>query len=115
MPQYVMLLHENPAVFENYGPAEMQAVIEKYKAWSQKTGASGHLRGGQKLRDGEGRVLRTGANGLAVIDGPYSEAKEVIGGFFLLEAANYEEAVRVSRDCPHVEYGVVELREVEPT
>ena len=111
MPQYILLLHE-PAV-PNGGapsPAEMQAIIAKYQAWSGRLAQSGNLRGGEKLADGSGRVLR---QGMAVHDGPYAESKEVIGGYFLIEATDYDEAARLSADCPHLDFGVVEIREIE--
>ena len=63
--------------------------------------------------DGTGRVLRGTGGSATVTDGPYSEAKEVVGGFFMLEAANYEEAVALSRDCPHLRFGAVEVPEVD--
>jgi hypothetical protein len=50
-----------------------------------------------------------------ITDGPYAEAREVIGGLFILEAADYEEAVALSRDCPHLDFGSIEIREIEPT
>ena len=49
-----------------------------------------------------------------VSDGPFAEAKEVIGGYFIIESANYDEAVKLSSDCPHLELGGrIELREIE--
>jgi hypothetical protein len=51
---------------------------------------------------------------MRVVDGPYSEAKEVLGGYFLVEAADYDAAVELSRDCPHLRYGRrIELRQVD--
>ena len=50
-----------------------------------------------------------------VTDGPYSETKEVVGGYFTIEARDYEAALAECRDCPHLEYGgTIEVREVEP-
>jgi hypothetical protein len=50
-----------------------------------------------------------------VIDGPYPETKEIIGGYFLIEAASYDEAVEIALSCPHVDLGRIEVREVELT
>jgi hypothetical protein len=51
-----------------------------------------------------------------VIDGPFTEATEVIGGYFVISAADYAEAIEISRDCPHLRYGGrIELREIEST
>ncbi len=49
------------------------------------------------------------------MDGPYTETKEAIGGFFLIDAQNYDDAVEISRECPHFSYGGwVEVREINP-
>ena len=115
MPQYVFLLHESATFGEGLSASDIQAIIKKYKTWSQEMAAKGHLRGGQKLQDGTGRVMRSPGGKLEILDGPYSESKEVIGGFFIVEAANYAQAVELAKGCPHLEYGTMELREVEPT
>ena len=47
---------------------------------------------------------------MKVTDGPYAEAREVIGGLFVIDAANYEEVVELSRDCPHLEFGEIARR-----
>ena len=70
---------------------------------------------GHKLRDGEGRVMRKDGGSLKVSDGPFAEAREVMGGLFVIEAANYAAAVEIARDCPHLDYGTIELREIQPT
>ncbi|MBI3606940.1 MAG: transcription initiation protein [Nitrospirae bacterium] len=108
MPQYLLLLHEASKV-TNLSPDAMQAIIQKYKAWSDKLKQTGRLVDANKLcRDG--RVMR----GVTVINGPYAEAKEVIGGYFMIEAANYDQAVQLARDCPNLELGgTIEVREIE--
>ena len=116
MPNYLLLLHEQPSDFSSFSPEQIQAVIEEYTAWSRKLAGDGKLVGGQKLKDEGGRHL-SGYNGdFRVSDGPFAEAKEVIGGFFSISAADYDDAVEISKDCPHLKYGGrIELREIEPT
>jgi hypothetical protein len=84
--------------------------MHKYQDW-RRTKATG----GQKLMDGEGRVLQKQNGKLSVIDGPFAEAKEVVGGFFVIEAANYDEAVEAAKTCPHMEFGTIEVRQTEKT
>lgn len=116
MPQYMMILHETTTGFAGLSPAEMQAVIARYQAWSAKVAQAGQLAGGHKLRDGGGKHLRKPKGKLEVSDGPYAEAKEVVGGLFQIIAADYKEAVRIAQDCPHLDLGGwIELREIEPT
>ncbi len=114
MPEYMALLYESSEDPGQISPDEIQQIIGKYKAWRDRMEAAGHLSGGQKLKDGEGRVLRAENGQLRVLDGPYSETKEVIGGYFALHASGYDEAVRLLEDNPHLEFGgTIELREVD--
>ncbi len=115
MPKYMLLLHDDMAALSQLSPEEMQRVLSQYMAWSDKLGASGHLRGGEKLKDEGGKHLTAKGGKLVVRDGPYAEAKEVVGGYFMLEAKDYVEAVRLSEDCPHLALGGrIELREIDP-
>jgi hypothetical protein len=115
MPQYVLLLHDDPARLGDITPEQMQGVIERYMAWHRKIREAGHAVSGHKLRDGEGRVMRWRDGALATTDGPYAEAREVIGGLFVIKAAGYDDAVRLCADCPHLDFGSIEIREIEPT
>jgi hypothetical protein len=115
MPQYMLLLHESATWAPDISPDEIQAIIERYKNWSGALAAKGHLRGGNKLQDGTGRTVRAVNGATSITDGPYTEGKEVIGGYFLLEAASYDEAAALSKDCPHLDFGVIEIREIQPT
>jgi hypothetical protein len=116
MPKYLLLLHEPPdAMPADISPEEIQAIIQHYADWRTKVAQAGKLVDGQKLRDGEGRVVRRGGTGTTVTDGPYAEAREVIGGLFIIEAASYDETVALCQDCPHLDFGAIEVREIEPT
>lgn len=116
MPKYMLFLHESPDVARDWSPEQMQSVIERYGAWSQGLIDSGRLVQGEKLRDEGGLHLsRNGSSGVTVADGPYSETKEVLSGFFQVEAPSYEEAAEIAKSCPHLEYGWIEVREIEPT
>jgi hypothetical protein len=111
----MLLLHDAGSFPVDMSPEDIQAIIQRYVAWRQRVEAGGRHVTGQKLRDGQGRVMRRSAETTTVTDGPYAEAHEVIGGYFIVEARDYEEAVRLSRDCPHLDFGTIEIREIEPT
>jgi hypothetical protein len=115
MPQYMLLLHDAGTFPPDMSPQDMQAVIRRYVDWRKRVEAGGRKVTGHKLRDGEGRVVRGAGNTTKVTDGPYAEAREVIGGLFVVDASNYDEVVALSRDCPHLEFGTIEIREIEPT
>ena len=116
MPQYMLLLHEPPnALPPDISPDEIQGIIKRYMDWRTKVGSNGRKVEGHKLRDGEGRVMRGKVGAPTITDGPYVEAKEVIAGLFIVEAQDYNEAVTLASDCPHLQYGTIEIREIEPT
>ena len=115
MPEFVLLLHDAGRFDPNMSPEQMQAIVQRYVAWRAKVQANGRAVTGHKLHDGHGRVMQGAGPSLKVTDGPYAEAREVIGGLFVIEAMNYDEVVELSKDCPHLEFGSIEIREVEPT
>lgn len=115
MPQYILLLQEPPSPRGAFTPEEMQQIIQRYRAWRQKLAAAGKLERGHKLREEGGRIMRPNGGKVDVVDGPYAEAKEVVGGLFVLNAESYDEAVELSRDCPHLAFGTITVREIEPT
>ena len=114
MAQFMLLLQETPGSMENVSPDEIQGVIGEYVAWRTNLEAEGKVLGGNKLKDEGGRHLSAADDGMRVVDGPYAEAKDVIGGYFIVEAADYDEAVALCADCPHLKYGErIEVREIE--
>jgi hypothetical protein len=114
MAKFMLVLYETPNQFRSMSAEDIQKVIEKYNAWSAKLAQAGKLQGGEKLREEGGRLLSSERNKVTVVDGPYVETKEVIGGFFILEATDYPEAVQLVSDCPHLAYGRIEVREIDP-
>jgi hypothetical protein len=115
MSKYTLMLREDGHTFTKFSPAEMQAIIARYGAWRDELQRSGKFAGGHKLRDGQGRTMRRNGSKIVVTDGPFAEGKEVIGGLFVIEAASYDEAVSIANSCPHLDFGSIEVREVEVT
>lgn len=116
MPNYMLLLHEQPMDYSGVSAEEMQAVIAEYVAWRHKVEGEGKFVSAEKLKDEGGRHLVHTDDGLRVTDGPYAEAAEVIGGYFTILADSYDDAVATASECPHLKFGGrIELREVEPT
>ena len=115
MPRYLLLLHDAGTMPEGIGPDEIQAIIQRYVDWRKKVEGAGHAVMGHKLRDGEGRVMRSANGRVSVTDGPYAEAREVVGGLFVVDAASYDEAQSLCADCPHLDFGTIEIRQIQPT
>ncbi|HEY7393055.1 MAG TPA: YciI family protein [Bryobacteraceae bacterium] len=109
MAKFMLLLYSNESMFRDLSPEEMQKATEKYMAWMQKPFTVDSQRLGHDL----GRVIRSSGGKPTVKDGPYSETKEVLGGYYTIEAANYDEAVKLALENPQLEYGgTIEVRQV---
>lgn len=113
MARFLVLPRDPEGAFADVSPAEMQSIVERYTAWTRGLAERGALQAGEKLVDGQARVLRPGEAGPSVTDGPFTEAKEVIGGMWIVEADDLDDATELVRDCPHLEYGSLELRQIE--
>lgn len=114
MSLFMLLLADDPTEFADLSPAELQAVIARYSAWSKDMAAQGRLRGGHKLCDEGGKILRREGDALVVRDGPYAEVREIVSGYFLIEAADYADAEAIARTCPHAaSRGSITIREID--
>ena len=100
MAKFMLILNQTPGSWKNLSPDELQRKIERYRAWADKIRSSGRHVSSEKLGEEGGKIMVRQGNRLTITDGPYSEAKEVVGGYFLFRAANYEEAIELTRDCP---------------
>jgi hypothetical protein len=114
MAEYLLLLHDDPQVFAQFSPSDMQACIQRYSAWAEKLRAGGRLVEAKKLTDEGGRHVRREKGRMEGSHGPYAETKDIVGGLFIVKAADYEEATALLADCPHLEFGWIEVREIDP-
>jgi hypothetical protein len=90
-------------------PEEIQAAIDRFYAWHERLVAAGTFKPGQRLATGGKLVSRKG-----VVDGPFAEAKEVIGGYWFVVASSLEEAARIAADNPCLACGLAyEVRPIE--
>ena len=112
MAKFLILARGTGEAYKHLSPQEMQKVIQKYMAWSEEMRKAGRLLHGEKLRDDGGRVVRGVDGKMTVTDGPFAESKEVVGGFWLLEASSYDEVLAFLKDHPHLEAGSLEVRQI---
>jgi len=91
-------------------PEAQQAHMGKWFAWVEKLRKEQRYVAGEALLPG-GKTVKGPKK--SVTDGPFAESKEIVGGFFVLNAKNLEEAVQIAKDCPDYDLGgIVEVREV---
>ena len=93
---------------EQPSPQQMQNHLNEWQEWFKGLTAAGKLSRPLQRWDREGKVVRAGKN---VINGPYAEIKESIGGMIFVKAGNYDEAVEIANGCPILNVGGnVEIR-----
>lgn len=108
--QYLLLIHQpnGPAP----ASADLAQIMARFGAWMAELQQKGLVAGTNGLGH-TGKVLRKPAEEIVVVDGPYAEGAEVVGGYVLLNVAGEEEAVAIARKCPGLDYGLaVEVRPV---
>lgn len=109
---YLLLVRDTtPEVYATMTADETRRSLDRWNAWVDEMAATGKLKDGRPLAE---RVrLVAGARGEKVTDGPFAEAKELVGGYFLLEGLTLDEATAIAQRCPLLPHGMtVEVRPV---
>ena len=112
---YMLLIVEGPDDRRTAGREEGERRYARMLDYADGLHRRGKLVRAEALlgQDGAVRVSKRGGTARAV-DGPFTEAKEMVGGFFLLTVDDREEALAIARDCPAAEWATVEVRELGP-
>ena len=106
-----MLLFRGTQWDKDLSPEEIQKMVTQWYAWFERLTQEGKCKAGHPL-EREGRIV-SGRAGRTVADGPFAESKEAIGGYFLLQVDDLDEAVEIAKQCPGLSYGIdVEVRTV---
>jgi hypothetical protein len=116
MPRYAALIYSAAETQGQATPEEQQQVMVDYTEFGEKAGAAGVIAGGEALHDTDTATtirVNGGKGGDAVFtDGPFAETKEVLGGFYLLDVADLDEALKWAQQIPGAWYGKVEVRPI---
>ncbi len=114
MAQFLLLLPHAPDRYTGLSKEAMMEVMKDYVAWVEKLTAEGVYAGGHKLVDQPGKILVAGAGGASLHDGPFAEMTEVLGGIMVINAEDYDEAVRIARTNPHLVHNKrIEIRMIQ--
>src|SRR5712692_4743762 len=115
MPKFMLIQHQTPHVggYRQKSPEEIQDIMERFRAWGAKLRAEGKMTSGEKLTEAGGKVVTAQKGSVVVLDGPYSETKEVVGGYCLIQAEDYEEAIELVSTCPGLGLGSIAVRQVD--
>lgn len=112
---YMLLIVEPAGQRAERSEAEGRALYDEMLRFGRDLEARGLLQLSQALRsDADGVRVRVRDGNTLVSDGPFAEAKEIVGGFFLLDCETREQAVAIAAECPAAGFATVEVRELGP-
>jgi hypothetical protein len=107
MEKFMLIFHGG--IKQDASPSEIEANMGKWLAWIEQLSKEGVYVSGEPLLPGGKLVTNTNS----VTDGPYTEGKELVGGYFIINANSMDEAVEVSKSYPDFNYGgSVQVRQV---
>jgi hypothetical protein len=111
--KYVCLIYDDEKLWETMTPAEGGAMMGEYFAFTKSIREGGQYVAGEALQPiATATTLRVRGGKLQTTDGPFAETREQLGGFYLIDAANLDEAIAIAARIPSVRTGSIEVRPV---
>ncbi|MEU6236226.1 YciI family protein [Kitasatospora sp. NPDC047058] len=112
MAQYLILVYRDEATVAGASQEDWDAALKEHRSFQERNATA--ILGGNALHftDTATSIRRNGSGGLAVTDGPFAETKEALGGYYLVEAADLDEAIGLAKQVPDPFGGGVEVRPV---
>ena len=111
--QYLLMLYSDDSAWPSMPKAEQESRVAAYVAYGKALSEAGILRGSNRLQPASTATTVRVANGKSqVLDGPFIESKEELGGYFLIEVADLDAALSWAARCPGASDGVIEVRPV---
>ena len=111
--RYLCLIYENEKAWETLPPAESEAIMGEYFAFTEGIRSNGKFVSGEALQPTQTATTVKVRNGkVSTTDGPFAETKEQLGGYYLIEAKDLNDAIQVASKIPSARHGAVEVRPV---
>jgi hypothetical protein len=111
--QYMLLIYGEESAWANLTPDQLSAEMGAYMAYTEELAKSGKLVSGHELQPiATAKTVSVSSGKQKVVDGPFAETKETLGGYYLIEAETQEEAQAWAAKCPGARYGRIEVRPV---
>ena len=111
--QYLLMIYQNEADYGKIDAATSKKVLEEYGAFTQSIIQNGNFKAGDRLQPTTtATTVRVRDGKVSIRDGPFAETKEVLAGFYLIDAADLNEAVQVASKMPPAHVGSIEVRPV---
>ena len=113
--QYLCLIYSDETMYPKMARAEAENMMAEYMAFTAKVKESGHYIGGNRLQPTHTSTSVRIRNGnLSATDGPFAETKEQLGGYYLIEAKDLNDAIQVASRIPGAKVGTIEVRPIAP-
>jgi hypothetical protein len=114
--QYLLLIYANEAAMLSRPKEQTAQTMAAYTAYTEAIKQAGVYVGSNRLQPtSTATTVRTPSGKSQVLDGPYAETKEQLGGYYLIEAADLDEALSWAARCPGAAYGAIEVRPIWPS
>lgn len=112
--RFMIIIHSNENADKNASKQEQEAIFGAYMKYTEDLAKAGVMLAGEALHPSAQNSARvtTQDGKRKVTDGPFTEAKELVGGFYVVQVKNKEEAIEWAARCPGCKYGTIEVREV---
>ena len=111
--QYLLLIYENEAIASEMSPEQKGAFYGSYMTYTKEIRASGHFQAGDALEPvSKATTVRVRDGKTLTTDGPFAETREQLGGYYLVEAADLDEAIKLAARIPSAQHGSIEVRPI---
>ncbi len=111
--RYLCLIYEDEKQWESMPQQEQEAIFGEYWAFTEGIQSSGHYKGGNPLQPtGTATTVRVRNGKVTTTDGPFAETREQLGGYYLIEAKDLNDAIQVAARIPAARSGSIEVRPV---
>lgn len=111
--QYILLLHADEAGFTRMTPEQQQQGYAAYMAYSEALNKAGVMKGSNRLQPvATATTVRIVDGKTQVLDGPYADSKEQLGGYYLIDVPDLDAALSWAARCPGAGHGVIEVRPI---
>jgi hypothetical protein len=113
--EYMLLVYSDYSQFEKMNPSQMSEALAAYGAYNEALQKAGALRGANRLRPVDtATTVRLQSGKTEVLNGPYAETREQLGGYFLIDVPDLDAALSWAARCPGASHGIVEVRPIWP-
>jgi hypothetical protein len=111
--QYLLLLYANESEWDKFTPAEQEQGVAAYEAYGEALRKAGVLVAANRLQGtSSATTVRTKDGKTQVLNGPYADSREQLGGYFIIDAPDLDAALSWAARCPGASHGIIEVRPI---